>query len=162
MSIPQEVVKLFESPPLWAFAGTRDRELAPAVHLAWGIHVAPDRLHVDALIPAPHALRLRENLADNGWLAITVTDPVHHETYQLKGHVTEVRAPSAAERAMQAEASLAKLAYFTAHNLLPPHLIAALEGFHLAPSTFVRLRVEECFVQTPGPTAGKPLPMEAS
>jgi hypothetical protein len=161
MTIPKRVLELLAM-PIWAYAGTRNKDLVPAVHMAWGVRVTSDRAHVEALVPAPFALHLRKNLADNGWFALTATESLQHETYQLKGHVTEVRDPTDEERAFQAEWGRVKVAHLAANNLMPPHLLVPLEGVGSAPSTFVRFKVEEIYVQTPGPTAGQSVAMEAS
>ena len=86
------------------------------------------------------------------------TEPIGHATYQLKGKSLEVRASTDEERAFQQRWAEANIGYL--RPMWPPHLIPKLEGFAQAPSTYLRFRVEEIYDQTPGPTAGKRIPLE--
>ncbi len=159
MRLPKPVSDLLGG-PLWGAAGTRSHELVPAYHLTWGVRVAAANpaAEVEALVPAPFTAFLRENLAENGRIALTVTDVMTHETYQLKGCATEVREPTVEELRFQKDWARAHVTNL--RKALPEHLCARLDHVVDAPPTYVRFRVEEVYVQTPGPTAGRSLPLE--
>jgi hypothetical protein len=157
MPIPAHVLQLLGA-PLFGHAGTRDRDLVPHVHLTWGIRATANRAEVEVLLPSFGMGRLAENIADNGRFALTVSEPITHPTYQLKGEALEVRASTDEERAFQQRWAKANIEHLRA--IMPPHLIAKLEGVAQAPSTYLRFRVDEIYDQTPGPIAGQRIPLE--
>jgi hypothetical protein len=158
MRIPKHVIQIADG-PAWAHAGTRDASLVPHHHVTWGLRVMQDGLHVEALIPHGFVGKLRENLADNGRLALTVGEPKSHETYQLKGFGEGVREPTDDERTFQARWAEILLRHLAAGGT-PEHLREKMKLIASLPSTYVRLRVEEIYVQTPGPTAGQRIAFE--
>jgi hypothetical protein len=157
MPIPAQLLTLLGT-PLWGQAGTRDADLVPYVHLVWGLRTTANRAEVEVLLPNFAMGRLAENVADNGPFALTVSEPIAHATYQLKGPTLEVREPTAEERTFQQRWAEANVAHLRA--VMPPHLLAKAEGMVHAPATYLRFRVEEIYDQTPGPAAGTRIPLE--
>jgi hypothetical protein len=157
MPIPAHVLKLIGA-PLWGQAGTRDADLVPHVHLTWGLRATANGAEIEVLLPNFAAGRLAENVASNRRFALTVSEPIAHPTYQLKGETLEVRASTDEERAFQQRWAKANVDHL--RQIMPPHLIPKVEGIAQAPSTYLRFRVDEIFDQTPGPTAGQRVPLE--
>ena len=134
-----------------AFVGTRDAQFRPAVTWAFGLRTSAATDEITAFVPNVEIAQTRNNLSHNGLIAVTVVHPISHECYQFKGKLTAMQPTTDEERAVQ-EIQRSKLDALLA-NILP----GIAPGFVLAPSTAVSFRVEEAFVQTPGPGAGRPL-----
>lgn len=131
--------------------GTRDAKLR-----SHGAHVMGARIDGSTGILSifvPHTIgeQAIEDLKATKRAAITCSEAAHHETYQFKGDVVEIRPISDAEGAVQ-EVYLAKLggalqgAGFPVQNWkFPP----------MRPCSTVLVRVTDIFFQSPGPRAGE-------
>ena len=148
--IPERLVGFVHGPTL-SWVGTRDGRLRPTLAWAFGARVSASGDEITTFIPDLEAERTKRNLEQNGVLAFTVVDPISHEAYQFKGKLMGVRPSNDEERAVQ-EIHVSKLISHAAK--FPRELFA---GFTLHPSTAVRFRVEQIFIQTPGPGAGRSL-----
>lgn len=149
--IPDRVVEVLHGPAVM-FVGTRDAELRAAHTCAVGAVVHDDRRTVTFFVPEGRAARLLTDLRDNGRVAFDF-GWVSHEAYQLKGAYLSSR-PTTDEDVARQEAYRTKL--LTAIRQAYPEDIArplAL-GFAYRPGVAVTFRVEEVFLQTPGPGAG--------
>ena len=149
--IPDRVVEVLSGPAIM-FAGTRDAELRVAHTSAVGAVVHDDRQTVTFFVPESRAARLLSNLRDNGRVAFDF-GWISHEAYQLKGTYLSSR-PTTDEDLSRQEAYRRKLV--TALRQVYPEEIArplAL-GFAYHPGVAVTFRVDEVFLQTPGPGAG--------
>ena len=134
-----------------AFIGTRDARLRPTVTWAFGARVSASTDEITAFIPDVEIDRTRSNLVHNDMLAYTVGDPISTKSYQFKGKLAGMRPTTEEERAVQGilRGKLgAKLAVF------PSEFVT---GYTFVPSTALTFRVEQVFVQTPGPGAGRQL-----
>lgn len=145
----QKLVDFIHAAP-WIVLGTRDEKLRSHGSYAMGARVdgatgvltvfVPDAMG-DRVLPAVRASRLA---------AVVLGEPSSHETYQLKGDVTEVRPMTAADDAVQ-DIFMAKMGGVMAQlgfpvadwKFPPPH-----------PGTAVVIQVRDVYVQTPGPGAG--------
>ncbi len=152
--IPDRLVAFVHGPVL-SWVGTRDARLRPTVAWAFGARVSAASGEIIALVPDVEAERTKRNLELNGLVAFTVVEPISHEAYQFKGKVVEMRPSNDEERAVQ-DIHRSKL---LAHLTMYPRELPA--GFTLHPSTALRFRVEQIFVQTPGPGAGRLLDASA-
>lgn len=153
MQISERLAAFLEG-PVWGHGGTRDRENIPASHAVFGVRISPDREHLTALVAEHWTHGLRENLADNGRFAVTLGLNSTHETYQLKGTCTEVLAATAADLAAQdrwVQGSVDEMKKVGA----PDQWAQALANMKVRPCVAVTIRIEELYVQTPGPGAGE-------
>jgi predicted pyridoxine 5'-phosphate oxidase superfamily flavin-nucleotide-binding protein len=148
--IPDKLVEFIHGAVL-AFVGTRDAQFRPAVTWAFGLRTSADTDEITAFVPDVEIAQTRSNLSQNGLIAVTVVHPISHECYQFKGKLAAMRPTTEEERAVQ-EIQRSKLGALL-ENLFP----GVSAGFILAPSTAIAFKVEEAFVQTPGPGAGRPL-----
>ena len=83
-------------------------------------------------------------------VAVAVLD-TSHEAYQFKGRFVEARPSDANDRAVQ----MIYRSKTISHQIERlPNIETLIDGYVLEPSTTVTLKVEEVFVQTPGPGAG--------
>ncbi len=146
--IPDKLVEFLHGPRVMLL-GTRDAKLRPAVARAFGAVADAAKDSITFFLPDGNAERSLANLADNGRVALTVSEPISHETYQFKGVHIASCASTDKDMAVQdiyIEKLIAHLKQIGAD--------AFFEGTVLYPSTAVAFTVQEVFVQTPGPGAG--------
>jgi hypothetical protein len=150
--VGEEVAELL-SRGVAAIAATRSAELRPDLVRGWGIRVSEERDAIDLCLEVPDGSPVRENLADNGSLALTASLPTTYKSVQVKGVATEVREPSDDELAA-VEEHVAAFGREAAQVGLPPDGAQRLMGSGFVAVT---LEVREVYDQTPGPAAGAPL-----
>jgi hypothetical protein len=141
--------------PVIGFVGTRDSRLRPEVTWAFGARVSAASDEITTFVPDVEIDRTRSNLAHNGIVAYTVVAPSTHESYQFKGKLVSLRPTTEEEQAVQ-DILISKLV--SQLPSFPPELFG---GYVTAPSTALTFRVEQVFVQTPGPGAGRQLDLSA-
>jgi len=135
--------------------GTRDAELRPAFSRAWGPEVSPDGGSLALLVTAPAGSMTRANLEANGAIAVGFSPPTIARALQIKGVVTTVREPEAAELE-RAERHFHAFSAEAEQVGVPTRV--ARRAF-AAPSDLVSVTcsIDEVFDQTPGPNAGRRL-----
>ena len=153
--IPQKLTDFVHGSVL-SWVGSRDDRLRPSVSWAFGARVEAANDLITAFVPDIEAEQVKSNLAHNGLVAFTVAEAITHESYQFKGRLVDLRPSTAEERAVQ-DIHRSKL---VSHYTKYPE--ALFGGFVLYPSTAITFRVEEAFVQTPGPGAGEKLDLGAA
>lgn len=137
-----------------AAAGTRDGNLVPHLHRVSGWRVEPDRRAMTCLIPGPYTDELLTSVEDNGRFAVTIEEIGPHETYQFKGRYLSSRPCDEDDLRLhrQVRDRFGKV-------------VSATFGFEeevcrsfvLEPTLAVTFAIEEIFLQTPGPGAGRRL-----
>lgn len=149
--IPDRVIEVLRGPAIMA-VGTRDASLRSAHVCVVGAVVEDDRRTVTFFVPESRSERLLSDLRDNGRVAFTF-GWVSHEAYQLKGPYLSARPTTAEDVALQ-DAYRAKL--LAAVRKIYPEEIARPYALGVAyqPGVAVTFRVEEVYLQTPGPGAG--------
>jgi hypothetical protein len=139
-----------------AIASTRSRNLVPTVHFLAGWRVEEGGEIVECLVTRGFTEGLEDNLADNGRLTLTAEVIGPHETYQFKGTSQGLRTATAADdpasEACRRRFFDACQKYY-AGQFRDEDVLAKIGR----PAVVVRLKVEEVYVQTPGPAAGKRL-----
>jgi hypothetical protein len=133
---------------------TRDDDLRPEFARGWAPEVSADGRSLRLCVPAPAGSPMRANLQGNGAVAVGFSPPTIARAVQVKGVVTQVGAPEAADlerverhvRAFVAEAERVGA---------PPELSRRM--FFEPGLVAVELSIDEVFDQTPGPTAGRRL-----
>ena len=153
--IPQRLVDFIHGPTL-TWLGSRDDRLRPSVAWAFGARVDAANELITAFVPDIEGGEVLRDLARNGMAALTAVDGISHEAYQFKGRHVETRPSTAEERAVQDIHRSKLLSHYASY----PE--ALFSGFVFHPSTAVTFRVEEAFVQTPGPGAGERLALGAA
>lgn len=131
--------------------GTRDAALRPHVERAVGVFVSADRQVITVYLNQGLAAQSVANLNDNGCIALTLARPYDHRSLQIKGRMLSLRDGTEEDRAKQER----WLAGFVEHLYivgLPRGVVRQLKVF---PSIAVTMRIDDLFVQTPGPGAGR-------
>jgi len=149
--IPDRVAEVLRGPAIM-FAGTRDAGLRSTHTAVVGAVLHDDRRTVTFFVPESRATRLLGNLQDNGRIAFDF-GWLTHEAYQLKGTYLASR-PTTEEDLVRQEAYRKRLV--TAVRQVFPEEIARPLALGLAyhPGVAVTFRVDEVYLQTPGPGAG--------
>ena len=140
--------------PVFMSLGTRDERLRPVHTFVAGALVNQDRETITCFVLQSRAEKIRANLENNGQIALTLAHP-SHECYQLKGRYVSVRPAEAKDVAIQ-EIYRTKLLACMLQYGYPEQLAKPLMlGFQYKPAVGITFRIEEIFLQTPGPEAGK-------
>ena len=135
--------------PLFGWLGSRDADRVPQVHRCSGWRLSDSRDQLICCVADPFTDELPKRLAEHAELALLVANGATHETYQLKGRALGTREPDDDDRAT-CDAYREKM--------LPFYQYLGFESGDRAfppPRVAIELRVDEIFVQTPGPEAGK-------
>jgi hypothetical protein len=150
--IPDRVIEVLHG-PAWIQIGSRDEALRPTHTVAAGGVVHDDRQTVTVFVPAARSKRVLRDLTGNGRIAVGVA-LASHEAYQLKGTYVSSRATDDADRARQ-ETYRATLLASALEAGYPESIARPLTlGVAYTPGVAITFRVEEVFLQTPGPGAG--------
>jgi hypothetical protein len=153
--ISDRVIELLHGPAFMQI-GTRDAALRPAHTFAVGAVVHDDRQTVTVFVPTARSERVLRDLTENGRIALGVS-LVSHEAYQLKGTYVSARPTDAEDRARQ-EAYRATLLTTSLEAGYPETIARPMTlGIAYTPGVAITFRVEQVFLQTPGPGAGTPL-----
>jgi len=145
----------FVQGPVSVIVATRDADLVPDVVRGCGCRVSRDRRQVTVLVEPGRASPVMENLAANGMIAVTFSQPSSHRTIQLKGTDARIVRVTAADRA----AALQHLHAWAAdlHRIgFEARFAAALHGGS-GELAAIRFTPSAVYQQTPGPGAGQPI-----
>ena len=153
--IPQKLVDFVQGATLH-FVGSRDARLRPMFSWAFGATVDAAQGAITFYVPDAEGAETLSNFEDNGMVALTVSDAATHETYQFKGPCLSMRPSAEKDTAIQ-DIHRSKV---ISHLEPLGYPSAILNGFTIYPSTAVTFKVEDVFVQTPGPGAGNKLDLE--
>jgi hypothetical protein len=140
-----------------AYAGTRDEGLVPRLHWLCGWAAEPEPGHLALLVAEPFPARLLHDVTACPRLAVTIEHIGPHETYQFKGDFAGSREPGPADRAA---AERCRERFARAVRELETRFdfsVETLKRYASEPSLVAVLRVQEIFLQTPGPGAGRRL-----
>jgi len=147
-------LKAFAESGVSIHVGTADARLVPEPARGMGARVEPSGTEVTVFVPKAGMGRTLENLAANGRIAVCFARPLDDLSFQLKGVVTGTyEVTSDADRAV-VERYRGRLAEMFQFVGIPARITFAIACW---PAVAVRFRVEQVFVQTPGPNAGVPL-----
>jgi len=150
--IPDRVIEVLRGPSIM-FAGTRDGELRGAHTPAVGAVVHDDRRTVTFFVAESRSQQLMSNLRDNGRVAFDF-GWMSHEAYQLKGTYLSSRPTTDADVLLQ-EAYRKELVASVRQTAYPEEIARPFAlGLAYRPGVAVTFRVDEVFLQTPGPGAG--------
>jgi hypothetical protein len=149
--IPGKIVSFLEERGNVACCGTRDVQLVPHLHRVSGWRVGADRASLECLVPELFGEHLIDSLEDNGRIAVTVEEFPSHETYQFKGRYVSHRSPAAEDRKTW---EVCRERFVRAVRRMLPVPEELLRLWVLEPRFVVSFKVEEIYLQTPGPGAG--------
>ena len=151
--IPERIVEVIHGPAIM-HAATRDERLHPDQTFVIGAVVHPDREAITFFVPESRSELILNNLNHNGKVALAV-GLATHEAYQLKGVFISSRPTDEKDHVVQ-EIYRAKVLSSMLQAGYPEQIARPLIlGFVYQPGVAITFRVEEIFLQTPGPDAGK-------
>jgi hypothetical protein len=155
--IPEHLVDFIES-GVSLLVGTRDARLRPEMTRACGARVSEDRTRLTIFLPHVAGARALANLADNGRIAVGVQRPYDNNCYQLKGTKVDLHVATESERVVVERyvASFVEAMYTVG---LPRAIIGRFDAW---PASAVTFAVEDIFIQSPGPNAGRRMEEEAT
>jgi hypothetical protein len=150
--LPAEVAAFITS-GISVLVGTRDARLVPESTRGVGARVEAGGAELTVFLADATSARALANLQDNGRIAVCFSRAIDHRSIQLKGPVLSIRAGDGTDQA-DVERWVEALGRGWQEIGIPPAVTRRLARW---PVHAVRFRIEEVFVQTPGPGAGAPL-----
>ncbi len=153
--LPDRIIEAIHGPAVMS-AGTRDEQLHPAHTLVVGAVVHPDKEVVTFFVPESRSQQILRNLKHNGRVALGI-NLLTHEAYQLKGTFLSSRPGDEKDRAVQEIYRSKLLSTMLQFGYPEPIVRPFVLGTIYHPAVAITFRVEEIFLQTPGPEAGKKL-----
>lgn len=150
IEIPINIVN-FLSKTIVIHIGTHDDKLFPWETMAFGQKVGDDRKSVTVYFSNDVAEKTISNLKSNGKIAVTFAEPASHECYQFKGKYQSHRQSSEDETIIQDQFMQNLNMLFENFGKGP----AFFSPVKYKPSIALTFTVEQIYVQTPGPDAGK-------
>jgi hypothetical protein len=146
-------VASFITSGLSVLVGTRDERLVPESTRGVGVRVEAGGAELTVFLAAATSARALADLRANGRIAVCFSRAADHRSIQVKGPVVSIRDGDAADRA-DVERWVEALGRGWQEIGIP---LAVSRRLARWPAHAVRLRIEEVFIQTPGPGAGAPL-----
>lgn len=148
--IPEKLVDFLKSPVVINFA-TRNADLQSTFSRTVGVIVSENREDMTFFIHESFAKTMLANLNDNGRIAILAGSFPSHECYQFKGSYISSRNIKNTEIEFQEKYRKILCDYYSPLGL-PENFFLNMPS---SPGLAVTFSVEDIFVQTPGPGAGK-------
>ena len=135
-------------------AGTRDKDMIPHQHRISGWRVEPDGCAMTCFVAESFSKHLISSLEDNGQFAVTIEEIGPHETYQFKGRYVSSHPCGEEDLALYRQVRDRFAKAVAAKFGAPEELSSA---FVIEPNVAVTFEIDEIFLQTPGPGAGRRL-----
>jgi hypothetical protein len=130
--------------------GTVDPSGWPAACRGVGLVVDEDRQGFTVYVPVATGAETVANVASNGRVAVSATEPASHTSVQLKGRIRAVRVAREDEEA-RVRTSIDRFADTLDRVGLPRGVTRTMTCW---PAFAIEVVVEAVFDQTPGPRAG--------
>ena len=150
--LSEELVEFIES-GVSMLVATRDAALRPEVQRAVGAVVSADRASLTVYLTRGVSDRTLANLENNGQIALSSSRPYDHRGIQIKGRMLSIRDSTEADRVPQER----YLAGFVENVYIVGLPRSVMRQLRIYPSVAVTMSIENVFVQTPGPGAGRRL-----
>jgi hypothetical protein len=151
--IAEEIINHVNTPGQAVSFGTKDRNNQPKVGRALASKVEKDGSSCEFLVSKEIFEMHKGNLEGKGKIALNITYPPTHKSFQFKGDVLEFRNASAEDK------ELTKTNFSAFHGILShgygPEAAQHFLKHEAEDQVLVKMKVEEVFDQTPGPGAGK-------
>lgn len=132
---------------------SRDAQLLPSLARAYGCHVSPDRRRVTVVLSARQSGALLAAIADSGQIALAVTEPATHLSYQLKGNDAQIRPLQPFDHA-SCDKHVEDFVIDVSPLGYPEPLLRAVMGTAVDDRVAVSFTPAQSFDQTPGSSAG--------
>jgi len=149
MVLSEELVAFAQS-GVAIHVGTADARMRPETARAMGARVEPGGGEVTVFVPRASMGATEANLEATGRVAAVFVRPLDDVSFQLKGTVVALGEATESDRRVVDRYVDALLEQFMIVGI-PARITRAIARW---PALAVRFRVEQIFVQTPGPGAG--------
>lgn len=130
--------------------GTCDASLTPHSLRATGVRIHADRRHATVYLPEVTSRNTVTDVTANPRVAVLVSQPLDHRSFQMKGRVTRV-GPAPDDAQAFVEDYLAGFARVLEVVGMPYEVVTNLSHW---PSVALEFSLDELYLQTPGPGAG--------
>jgi len=120
---------------------------------ATGLRFHDDDVHVTVYLPEVTSRNTVTDVAVNPRVAVLMSHPLTHRSFQLKGTMVSLGAAPDSEQPF-VEAYLSTFAHVLEHVGMPYEVVTMISHW---PSIALVMRVEAVYLQTPGPGAGAQL-----
>lgn len=143
-----------------AIVASRDAQLRPSLMRAMAADIRDDGGLVTALVARSQAVQLLQDIAATGAVAVVFSEPLSHRTVQLKAASAQMRPADAGDLPLleRYRASMEQEIGAVGH---PAAFVRAMLAWRLDDLVAVEFAPEQAFDQTPGPRAGRALPLDA-
>ena len=151
----RELHKMLEN-GLAMFMATRDSRLTPVISEVMGLDLSPDGKHMVFYVSQSESQVALENIAQNDRVAVTMARPANYFSAQIKGVVRNTRPITKQEIQRSKEWSekyKQEIKYIGTHPQIPAALVMQAD-------TAIEAEVQNLYLQTPGPEAGRKLEFE--
>ncbi|WP_332701466.1 hypothetical protein [Devosia sp.] len=153
MVVTEELAAFIES-PVMIIVGTRNAALVPSIGRAAGARADRSTSTIDLCVSAWQWPQTVADASETASIAVTFSRPSDYVSYQIKGAVMFVRAPSAHESRWSGDYVVRTSAVLGELGVSTWVIEEWLVGRDLVT---IRFLAEEAFIQTPGTKAGQPL-----
>jgi hypothetical protein len=145
-------LKEFTSHGISMAIASRGVDLCPELIDGMGLQWQDDQ-RVTVFVESREAAQSLLNFRENKMIAISMARPCDYSAAQIKGTVAQVRPMTSAET--EFSQTWSKLFHTEIQLIGVPSLTA--ESARMIADTAVELHIDELYIQTPGPDAGRPL-----
>lgn len=148
--LPSELVDFVEA-GVSILVGTRDGDNRPEVIRGVGARVSKDRTALTLYIHEEWGARALANIRANGHVAVGFSRPVDHTSIQVKGKATTIVPSTESDRSVpeRYHVAVTEQLYMVG---IPRSIVMRMRAW---PAAAVTVSIDDVFVQTPGPDAGK-------
>lgn len=134
-----------------------DARLRPSIMRAMGSSITPDGVTVTVYLARLQARQLLLDVAATGRIAVVFSEPLSHQTVQVKASRVRTRPARASDEPLL-QRYLAAMEYELARVGFDARFVRAMFECKLDELVAVSFEPEVAFDQTPGPRAGAALP----
>lgn len=140
-----------------AIVSACDAQLRPSIMRAMGSSITPDGGTVTVYLARQQSRQLLLDLAATGRIAVVFSEPLSHQTVQVKASQPRIRPAQAADEPLL-QRYRAAMEYELARVGIDARFVHAMFAWQLDDLVAISFEPEVAFDQTPGPRAGAALP----
>lgn len=141
-----------------AIVASRDAQLRPSLMRAMAADIRDDGSQVTAIVARTQAAQLLQDIAATGAVSVVFSEPLSHRTVQLKAASAQLR-PAGADDVPLLERYRESMEQEIGAVGYPVAFVRAMLAWRLEDLVAVEFAPEQGFDQTPGPRAGRALPV---
>ena len=140
-----------------AIVSACDAQLRPSIMRAMGSSITPDGGSVTVYLSRQQSRQLLLDLAATGRIAVVFSEPLSHQTVQVKASQVRIRPAQASDEPLL-QRYRAAMEYELARVGLDARFVRAMFAWQIDDLVAISFEPEVAFDQTPGPRAGAALP----